>query len=107
MFGFIDCVYQSIIYEEIYCRLIECRGCFDVHEDDPGSPSSRDSAHLDSEQQSQQQPLPTGADEETAKNDGGDSRLSLKRIPSIPVLQENSLPAKYFNGDGDRYILLS
>ncbi|XP_042024541.1 serine/threonine-protein kinase fray2-like [Salvia splendens] len=78
------------------------KGCFDVHEDDPGSPSSRDSAHLDSEQQSQQQPLTTAADEETAKNDGGDSRLSLKRIPSIPVLQENSLPAKNFNGDGDR-----
>ncbi|XP_047960183.1 serine/threonine-protein kinase BLUS1-like [Salvia hispanica] len=78
------------------------KGCFDVHEDDPGSPSSIDSAHLDSEQQSQQQPLTTAADEETAKNNGGDSRLSLKRIPSIPVLQENSLPAKSFNGDGDR-----
>ncbi|XP_042020598.1 serine/threonine-protein kinase BLUS1-like [Salvia splendens] len=75
------------------------KGCFDVHEDDPGSPSS---AHLDSEQQSQQQPLTTAADEETAKNDGGDSRLCLKRIPSIPVLQENSLPAKSLNGDGDR-----
>ncbi|KAL1538563.1 non-specific serine/threonine protein kinase [Salvia divinorum] len=83
------------------------KACFDVHEDDPGSPSSRDS-----EQQSQHQPLTTAVDEESAKNDAGDSRPSssfscssgadLKRIPSIPVLQENSHPPKHFNGDGDR-----
>ncbi|XP_057769334.1 serine/threonine-protein kinase BLUS1-like [Salvia miltiorrhiza] len=87
------------------------KGCFDVLEDDPSSPSLRDSIHLDSEQQSQQQPLTTVVDEESGRDDAGDSRLNsfscsvgadLKKIPSVPVLQENSLSAKKCNGDGDR-----
>lgn len=91
---------------------IERRGSFDVLEDDPGSPSSRDSIHLDSEQESQQQPLAIAVDEESGRDDAGDSHLrssfsnsvgaDLRKIPSIPVLQENSICAKKFNGDGDR-----
>lgn len=97
---------------------IERRGCFDVCEADigAGSPSSRDSVHSDSEQQSQQRPLTSAVDQESGRDVAGDSGQSgsfsysvtagLKKFPSVSMLQENVLSAKRFIGDGDRYTLL-
>lgn len=85
---------------------IECRGCFDVHEDDivAGGPSSNDFAHLGLEQQNQQKPMTSAAYQDPVRAGAGNSYRSaeLKRISSTSVLQENSLSAKKFNGDGDR-----
>ncbi|KAH6792133.1 Protein kinase superfamily protein [Perilla frutescens var. hirtella] len=90
------------------------KGCFDVREDDigVGGLSSRDSVHLDSEQQRQQQPLTSAVDQESGRDDARDSCRSgsfsssvsaeLKKIPSISVLQDNSISTKRFIVDGDR-----
>lgn len=90
-----------------------------MREDDngAGSPSSRDSVHLESEQRSQQQPLTSAVDQELGRDDARDSCHSgslsysvgaeLKKIPSSSVLQDNNLPARRFVGNGDRYIFSS
>ncbi|KAK4417774.1 Serine/threonine-protein kinase fray2 [Sesamum alatum] len=89
------------------------KGCFDVCDDDmgAGSPNSRDSAHSDSEQQSQQQSLMGDVDRESGRDDAGDSRQSSlsysvtaarKKFPSGSLLQDNVLSHKKLTGDGDR-----
>ncbi|KAL0377422.1 UNVERIFIED_CONTAM: Serine/threonine-protein kinase fray2 [Sesamum radiatum] len=92
---------------------IKNRGCFDVCDDDmgAGSPNSRDSAHSDSEQQSQQQSLTGDLDRESGRDDAGDpgeSSLSYpvpaarKKFSSGSLLQDNVLSHKKLTGDGDR-----
>lgn len=86
-----------------------------MREDDngAGSPSSRDSIHLESEQRSQQQPLTSAVDQELGRDSCQSGSLSysvsaeLKKIPSISVLQDNNLAARRFLGNGDRYIFSS
>ncbi|KAK4392986.1 hypothetical protein Sango_1769400, partial [Sesamum angolense] len=88
-------------------------GCFDVCDDDmgAGSPNSRDSAHSDSEQQSQQQSLMGDVDRESGRDDAGDSGESSlsysvpaarKKFSSGSLLQDNVLSHKKLTGDGDR-----
>ncbi|XP_011098468.1 serine/threonine-protein kinase BLUS1 [Sesamum indicum] len=89
------------------------KGCFDVCDDDmgAGSPNSRDSAHSDSEQQSQQQSLMGDVDRESGRDDAGDSGESSlsysvpaapKKFSSGSLLQDNVLAHKKLTGDGDR-----
>ncbi|KAL0344003.1 UNVERIFIED_CONTAM: hypothetical protein Sangu_1287700 [Sesamum angustifolium] len=89
------------------------KGCFDVCDDDmgAGSPNSRDSAHSDSEQQSQQQSLMGDVDRESGRDDAGDSGESSlsysvpaarKKFSSGSLLQDNVLSHKKITGDGDR-----
>ncbi|KAL0450668.1 UNVERIFIED_CONTAM: Serine/threonine-protein kinase fray2 [Sesamum latifolium] len=89
------------------------KGCFDVCDDDmgAGSPNSRDSAHSDSEQQSQQQSLTGDLDRESGRDDAGDpgeSSLSYsvpaarKKFSSGSLLQDNVLCHKKLTGDSDR-----
>ncbi|KAL0351014.1 UNVERIFIED_CONTAM: Serine/threonine-protein kinase fray2 [Sesamum radiatum] len=89
------------------------KGCFDVCDDDmaAGSPNSRDSAHSDSEQQSQQQSVMGDVDRESGRDDAGDSGESSlsysvpaarKKFSSGSLLQDNVLSHKKITGDGDR-----
>ncbi|XP_051140581.1 uncharacterized protein LOC127258002 [Andrographis paniculata] len=90
------------------------KGCFDVCDDDMGSdsPNSRDSAHSDHEQHSQQLGSNCAPDRESGRDNIGDSsqRGSLsysviaghKKISSGSLLPDKVLSPKKFIGDGDR-----
>ncbi|KAL8043869.1 hypothetical protein ABFX02_08G011200 [Erythranthe guttata] len=86
------------------------KGCFDVCEDDIGSPISRDSTHSDTEQQSEQQPSRIAMERESG-TDEESGRIGTipyfvpaeqEKVSSGFMLQENVLSAKKFSGDVDR-----
>ncbi|KAL6520254.1 hypothetical protein OROMI_032434 [Orobanche minor] len=93
------------------------KGCFDVCEGDivAGSPSFKDSIHSDTEQQNQQQPLPSAVDRQAGKDEARDSGQSVslsyslapgrKIFSSGSLVQDNVLSAKRVIGDGDREYL--
>ncbi|XP_012849574.1 PREDICTED: serine/threonine-protein kinase BLUS1-like isoform X2 [Erythranthe guttata] len=86
------------------------KGCFDVCEDDIGSPISRDSTHSDTEQQSEQQPSRIAMERESG-TDEESGRIGTipyfvpaeqEKVSSGFMLQDNVLSAKKFSGDVDR-----
>ncbi|EYU44753.1 hypothetical protein MIMGU_mgv11b021090mg, partial [Erythranthe guttata] len=85
------------------------KGCFDVCEDDIGSPISRDSTHSDTEQQSEQQPSRIAMERESG-TDEESGRIGTipyfvpaeqEKVSSGFMLQDNVLSAKKFSGDVD------
>ncbi|KAL7140795.1 hypothetical protein ABFS83_08G011000 [Erythranthe nasuta] len=86
------------------------KGCFDVCEDDIGSPISRDSAHSDAEQQSEQQPSGVAMERESGTDEESGRIGSIpyfvpaeqEKVSSSFMLQDNVLSAKKFSGDVDR-----
>lgn len=102
-----------------YLTLIQCRGFFDVCDDDicTDTPLPKGPSSIDSEPQSQQQTLPsTAADQEAGTNGGQDSGqgpslshtvAGHKKSYSGLLQQDNVFSPKKFVNDGDRYISFS